>query len=47
MCQVSKVHKEVSEAVTKRCSIKKLLGKISQNSKENNCARVSYSLQRK
>ena len=32
----------VPEAATKRCSIKKLFLEISQNSKENTCARVSF-----
>ena len=31
-----------SEAVPRRCSIKKVFLKISQNSKENTCARVSF-----
>ena len=31
-----------SEAVTQKCSVKKVLLKISQNSQENTCARVSY-----
>ena len=30
-----------SEAVTRRCSVKKVLLEISQNSQENTCARVS------
>ena len=30
-----------SEAVTQRCSVKKVFLKISQNSQENTCARVS------
>ena len=31
-----------SEAVPRSCSIKKVLLKISQNSQENTCARVSF-----
>ena len=31
-----------SEAVTRRCSVKKVFLKISQNSQENTCARVSF-----
>ena len=30
------------EAVVQRCSVKKLLLEISQNSQENTCARVSF-----
>ena len=30
------------EAVVQRCSVKKMLLEISQNSQENNCARVSF-----
>ena len=30
------------EAVVQRCSVKKVLSKISQNSQENTCARVSF-----
>ena len=33
---------DASEAVAQRCSIKKLLLEISQNSQENTCARVSF-----
>ena len=32
------------EAVVRRCSVKKLLIEILQNSQENTCARVSFSL---
>ena len=35
--------RNISEAVAQRCSIKKVLLKISQNSQENTCARVSFS----
>ena len=31
-----------SEAVTRRCSVEKVFLKISQNSQENTCARVSF-----
>ena len=31
-----------SEAVVQRCSVKKVLLKISQNSQENTCARVCF-----
>ena len=31
-----------SEAVAKRCSVKKVFFEISQNSQENTCARVSF-----
>ena len=30
-----------SEAVVRRCSVKKVFSKISQNSQENTCGRVS------
>ena len=30
------------EAVVQRCSVKKMFLEISQNSQENNCARVSF-----
>ena len=30
------------EAVTQRCSVKKMFLEISQNSQENTCARVSF-----
>ena len=33
---------ELSEVVARRCSVKKLFLKISQNSQENTCARVSF-----
>ena len=32
----------LTEAVTRRCSVKKVFLKISQNSQENTCARVSF-----
>ena len=32
-----------AEAVVRRCSVKKIL-KISQNSQENTCVRVSFSI---
>ena len=31
-----------TEAIAQRCSIKKMLLEISQNSQENTCARVSF-----
>ena len=34
-------NKEI-EAVVRRCSLKKVFLKISQNSQENTCARVSF-----
>ena len=33
-----------SEAVAQRCSVKKMFLELSQNSQENNCARVSFSI---
>ena len=33
---------ELSEAVVRRCSVKKVFLEISQNSQENTCARVSF-----
>ena len=33
-----------SEAVARRCSVKKMFLEISQNSQENTCARVSFSI---
>ena len=38
------VRKGSSEAVTRRCSVKKLFLEISQNSQENTCSRVSLLL---
>ena len=34
------------EAVVRRCSVKKLLIEILQNSQENTCARVSFSVKK-
>ena len=34
----------LSEAVARRCSVKKVFLKISQNLQENTCARVSFSI---
>ena len=34
--------KETTEAVAQRCSVKKVFLEISQNSRENTCARVSF-----
>ena len=36
------VIKKISEAVTQRCSVKKVLLEISQNSQKNTSARVSF-----
>ena len=36
-----------SEAVAQRCSVKKVFLEISQNSQENNCARVSFVIKLK
>ena len=33
-----------AEAVVRRCSVKKVFLEISQNSQENTCARVSFSI---
>ena len=33
---------QLSEAVSQRCSVKKVFLEISQNSQENTCARVSF-----
>ena len=38
----SAVYSQSSEAVAQSCSVKKVLLKISQNSQENSCARVSF-----
>ena len=42
ICRTTDVEKLGSEAVARRCSSKKLFWKISQNSQENTCARVSF-----
>ena len=34
--------KQRTEAVAERCPVKRMLSEISQNSQENNCARVSF-----
>ena len=34
----------ISEAVVQRSSVKKVFSEISQNSQENTCARVSFSI---
>ena len=34
--------KQRTEAVAERCPVKMMLSEISQNSQENNCARVSF-----
>ena len=36
---------EKTEAVARRCSVKKMFLEISQNSQENTCARVSFLIQ--
>ena len=36
------VHLDLSEAVVQRCSVKKVLLEISQNSQESTCARVFF-----
>ena len=36
-----------AEAVVRRCSVKKVFLKISQNSQENTCARVSFLIIKK
>ena len=40
-CNVSSLP-ESTEAVARRCSVKKVLLKISQNSQENNCVRIFF-----
>ena len=37
----------ISEAVTRRCSVKKVFLEISQNSQENTCARASFLISKK
>ena len=37
----------IAEAVVQRCSVKKAFLKISQNSQENTCARVSFLIKLK
>ena len=39
-CRVLEKRLRVLKAVTRRCSVKKVFLEISQNSKENTCARV-------
>ena len=43
LCNVRKILEEMhmTEAVARSCSVKKVFLKISQNSQENTCARVS------
>ena len=36
---------EMSEAVTRRCYVKKVFLKISQNSQENTCGRVAFLIE--
>ena len=38
----AKIHNPALEAVVQRCSVKKIFLKISRNSQENTCARVSW-----
>ena len=40
--QILSLHGKAQEAVTQRCSVKKVFVEISQNSQENTCARVSF-----
>ena len=43
MCASCGIFKTIApEAVTRRCSIKKVFLEISQNSQENSCAKVSF-----
>ena len=39
---IKKKKKTVLEAVAQRCSVEKVFLEISQNSRENTCARVSF-----
>ena len=41
-CSFQQVLQQNSEAVVQRCSVKKVLLKISQNLQENACARVAF-----
>ena len=41
-CSISILPENYREAVAQRCSVKKVFFKISQNSKENTCARLSF-----
>ena len=46
-CFMKEIVKEswiISEAVVKRCFVKKVFFEISQNSQENTCGRVSFSI---
>ena len=36
------MEKKTTEAVNRKCSVKKVFLKISQNSQENTCARISF-----
>ena len=36
------MEKKTTEAVNQKCSVKKVFLKISQNSQENTCARISF-----
>ena len=37
-----KTQMQISEAVTRRCSVKKVLLKISEKKQENTCTKVSF-----
>ena len=39
---MKRFHELFTEAVTPRCSVKKVFLEISQNSQENDCARASF-----
>ena len=39
---LSSILQKMSEAVARRCSVKKAILKTSQNSDENNCVRASF-----
>ena len=41
-CLLAFVEVKTTEVVTQRCSVKKVLLKILQNSQENTCTRVSF-----
>ena len=43
-CESVKLESISSEAVTRRCFVKKAIFEISQNSQENTCARASFSI---
>ena len=41
-CSDEWLYQKLTEALVQGCSVKKLFLKISENSKENTCARVSF-----